>query len=70
MHPEESNPGLDRVRFELRADGVPAETVNPLRSGVHDRGYLPHVKREGRVLFHYVPANRFVAARGVAAVSA
>ena len=48
---EEPNPGLDRVRFELRADGVPAETVNPLRSGIHDRGYLPHVKREGASYF-------------------
>lgn len=51
MPSEASNPGLDRVRFELRADGVPAETVNSLRSGVHDRGYLPHVKREGAAYF-------------------
>jgi REP element-mobilizing transposase RayT len=51
MPSEESNPGLDRVRFELRADGVPADTFNPLRCGIHDRGYLPHVKREGASYF-------------------
>lgn len=45
------NPGLDRVRHELRADGVFPETPNPLRSGVHSRGYLPHVKREGASYF-------------------
>jgi REP element-mobilizing transposase RayT len=27
------------------------ETSNPLRSGIHDRGYLPHVKREGASYF-------------------
>jgi REP element-mobilizing transposase RayT len=27
------------------------EEVNPLRSGVHSRGYLPHVKREGAWYF-------------------
>src|SRR6266581_6551219 len=47
----ESNPGLDRARFQLRADGVPPEAPNPLRSGIHDRGYLPHVKREGASYF-------------------
>ena len=51
MHSEEPNPGLDRVRFQLRADGVPTETPNPLRSGIHHRGYLPHVKREGASYF-------------------
>jgi REP element-mobilizing transposase RayT len=51
MRPEEPNPGLDRVRFQLRADGVPAETPNQLRSGIHNRGYLPHVKREGASYF-------------------
>jgi REP element-mobilizing transposase RayT len=51
MRPEEPNPGLDRVRFQLRADGLPAEARNPLRSGIHHRGYLPHVKREGAAYF-------------------
>jgi putative transposase len=50
MEPEE-NPGLERVRYSLRASGVPAEAPNPLRSGVHTRGYLPHVKREGAWYF-------------------
>lgn len=47
----EPNPKLERVRFELRADGVPIEQPNPLRSGIHSRGYLPHVKREGASYF-------------------
>src|SRR5947207_15784864 len=51
MQPEEPRPGLERVRFQLRADGVPAENTNPLRSGIHHRGYLPHVKREGASYF-------------------
>jgi REP element-mobilizing transposase RayT len=42
----ESNPRLDRVRHALRASGVRLD-ANPLRSGIHTRGYLPHVKREG-----------------------
>src|SRR4051812_24238427 len=48
---EEPNPGLGRVRFELRADGVAADPPNALRSGIHSRGYLPHVKREGAAYF-------------------
>lgn len=48
---DDSNLGLDRVRYELRAKGVPAESPSPLRSGVHSRGYLPHVKREGASYF-------------------
>ena len=51
MKPDEPNPGLERVKFQLRADGVPDETPNPLRSGIHSRGYLPHVKREGASYF-------------------
>lgn len=47
----EPNPGLDRVRFELRATGLKPDAANPLRSGVHSRGYLPHVKREGASYF-------------------
>jgi REP element-mobilizing transposase RayT len=44
---EGRNPGLERVKFSLRATGIPAAPPNPLRSGVHSRGFLPHVKREG-----------------------
>ncbi len=51
MKPDQKNPGLERVKFALRATGVPAESPNPLRSGVHSRGYLPHVKREGASYF-------------------
>jgi REP element-mobilizing transposase RayT len=50
MNPE-PNPGLDQVRYELRATGVPPDSVNPLRAGIHSRGYLPHVKREGASYF-------------------
>lgn len=51
-HPQdEPNPGLDRVRHELRATGIKPEAANPLISGVHSRGYLPHVKREGASYF-------------------
>ena len=49
--PEEPNPGLERSRFQLRAAGVPTDAANPLRSGIHSRGYLPHVKREGASYF-------------------
>jgi REP element-mobilizing transposase RayT len=48
---EAENPGLDRVRYELRADGIRDPAANPLRSGIHTRGYLPHVKREGASYF-------------------
>ena len=51
MNREGRNPGLERVKFSLRATGVPAEPSNPLRSGIHSRGYLPHVKREGAAYF-------------------
>jgi REP element-mobilizing transposase RayT len=50
-NPEEPNPGLERTRHQLRAGGVKKETQNPLRSGIHTRGYLPHVKREGASYF-------------------
>ncbi|MEY2430153.1 MAG: putative methylase [Verrucomicrobiota bacterium] len=43
----EPNPGLEPVRYALRASGVRPDAPNPLRSGIHSRGYLPHVKREG-----------------------
>src|ERR1051325_5881292 len=45
------NPGLDRTRYALRVSGVPPEGTNPLRSGIHTRGYLPHVKLEGASYF-------------------
>ena len=51
MSSEEANSSLSRVRFELRANGIPTQTANPLRSGIHTRGYLPHVKREGASYF-------------------
>lgn len=51
MPEEEPNPGLTRVRHELRATGVRDEGLNRLRSGIHSRGYLPHVKREGAAYF-------------------
>ena len=51
MQPEDPNPNLDRVRYELRATGVKPGPPNPLRSGVHSRRYLPHVKREGAAYF-------------------
>jgi REP element-mobilizing transposase RayT len=47
----DTNPDLERVRYALRASGVPTDAPNPLRSGIHTRGYLPHVKREGASYF-------------------
>ena len=51
MNPDEPNRGLDHVKFQLRTNGVPDESPNPLRTGTHSRGYLPHVKREGASYF-------------------
>jgi len=51
MFPKEENPKIKRVQFELRATGVNPDQANPLRSGTHSRGYLPHVKREGARYF-------------------
>jgi hypothetical protein len=48
---DDPNRGLERVKFQLRADGISKNPPNPLRSGVHSRGYLPHVKREGASYF-------------------
>jgi REP element-mobilizing transposase RayT len=42
---------MERVKFELRATGLRPGPGNPLRSGTHTRGYLPHVKREGARYF-------------------
>jgi REP element-mobilizing transposase RayT len=39
------------VHYELRSTGIKPEAANPLRSGIHTRGYLPHVKREGASYF-------------------
>src|SRR5262249_18048771 len=47
----EPNPRIDGVKFQLRVTGVRTEQPNPLRSGIHTRGYLPHVKREGARYF-------------------
>jgi|SRR6516162_6116315 REP element-mobilizing transposase RayT len=48
MLPAEESPRIRRVEFELRATGVkPDQQKNRLHSGIHTRGYLPHVKREG-----------------------
>jgi REP element-mobilizing transposase RayT len=47
MFPAEPNPQIERVKFELRATGMKPEQFKPKLSGVHTRGYLPHVKREG-----------------------
>src|SRR5438552_11023874 len=52
MFPPEQNPRIERVGFELRATGVkPKQFTNALRTGIHTRGYLPHVKREGASYF-------------------
>jgi REP element-mobilizing transposase RayT len=51
MPPEIENPRLDRVRYQVRASGTKDLTANPLRSGVHSRGYLPHTKHEGAEYF-------------------
>ena len=48
---QDSNPRLQRVEYQLRVDGVPREQQNKLRSGIHTRGFLPHVKREGASYF-------------------
>lgn len=51
MNPPEPNSGLNRMKFQLRTEGVPDAPPNRLRSGIHSRGYLPHVKREGASYF-------------------
>jgi REP element-mobilizing transposase RayT len=49
--PGEPNRGLERTRHQLRASGAKDQSANPLRSGMHTRGYLPQVKREGASYF-------------------
>ena len=61
LRPDQANPGLERTRHQLRASGTKDETENPLRSGIHTRGYLPHVKTRGRVVLRDVSPGRFVA---------
>ncbi len=51
MLPAERNPRIERVEFELRATGAKAAQARTLLSGIHTRGYLPHVKREGATYF-------------------
>jgi hypothetical protein len=40
-----------RIIYELRSAGIKPNASNALRSGIHYRGYLPHVKREGASYF-------------------
>jgi type I restriction enzyme R subunit/putative DNA methylase len=47
----EENKGLQRTMYQLRSAGIPAETQNKLRTGIHNRGYLPHVKVENASYF-------------------
>src|ERR1035437_102772 len=49
--PDDPNRGLERPPHQLRSSGARDEAVNSLRSGIHTRGYLPHVKREGASYF-------------------
>jgi REP element-mobilizing transposase RayT len=49
--PNEPNPGLERARHQLPTSATKDEAANSLRSGVHTRGYLPHIKREGASYF-------------------
>lgn len=45
------SPRLERVGFELRSTGLKPAQMSSLRAGIHTRGYLPHVKREGARYF-------------------
>src|SRR5580698_9988747 len=51
MRTDTENPGLDRVRNQLRSTGVKNAVVRPQLSGLHSRGYLPHLKRENAKYF-------------------
>jgi hypothetical protein len=48
---DEPHRGLERVEHQLRSGGIPADPPSPLASGIHSRGYLPHVKHEGASYF-------------------
>lgn len=48
---ENLNAGMVRVSHQLRTDGAKSESANLLKTGIHTRGYLPHVKREGASYF-------------------
>jgi hypothetical protein len=52
MPPEIKNLSIDRVRYQLRVSAIKDLNANPLRSGVHGRGYLPHAKHEGAQSMH------------------
>lgn len=47
---DDQNRGLERTAHQLKSTGV-EDSSNALRSGIHTRGYLPHVKREGACYF-------------------
>jgi len=51
MSSSSENSGRERVWHELRAVGAKDTTSQSLRSGIHTRGYLPHVKCEGADYF-------------------
>ena len=51
MNSSGSNRRLERMEFVLRGAGAPVQPPDPLRSGMHSRGYLPHIKREGASYF-------------------
>jgi REP element-mobilizing transposase RayT len=51
MPHEKESQGLQRTSYQLRSSGVPPETQNNLRTGIHSRGYLPHVKVENASYF-------------------
>ena len=42
---------LQRVEYQLRTEGGSSGPADKLLSGLHSRGYLPHVKREGASYF-------------------
>jgi len=48
---KEANDGLERAFHELKSVRVHPNEVNPLQSGIHCRGYLPHVKCAGACYF-------------------
>lgn len=48
---DEPNRGLERTVHQLRSGGPAIGGADTLRAGIHTRGYLPHVKREGASYF-------------------
>lgn len=51
MSPDSTQAGRAGARREFRVAGFQDLERNPLRTGVHHRGYLPHLKREGAEYF-------------------